>query len=97
MPSRVATAYRAMTAHGMHLRCRTAELAGQTADNGVAATFLQSSLWGMLDSNEDTDTNVEYVGFIEEILELDYGRHCVVVLVCSWVKARSGGPNSTTK
>ena len=51
----------------------------------------------MLDSNDDTDMNVEYVGFIDEILELDYGRHCVVVLVYSWRKTRSGGPNPTTK
>ena len=97
MPSRVATAYRAMTAYRMHLRCRTTELAKQTTDSGVAATFLQSLSWGMLNSNEDIYTNIEYVGFIEEILELDYGRHCVVVLVYSWVKARFGGPKLTTK
>jgi hypothetical protein len=36
------------------------------------------------------------VGSIVEILEVDYGRHCVLVLVCSWMKARNGGPNPTT-
>jgi hypothetical protein len=38
---------------------------------------------------------VEYVGYIEEILELDYRRHCLVVLVCEFVKANYRGENAT--
>lgn len=31
--------------------------------------------------------DVEYVGHVEEIVELNYSGFCVVVLMCSWVKA----------
>ena len=43
--------------------------------------------------NED----LEYVGQIDEIVELDYGGHCVVLLVCDWVKANYRGRNATVK
>ena len=43
------------------------------------------------------DANVEYIGHIEEILELNYRRHCVVVLVCDFVKANYVGENATIK
>lgn len=38
---------------------------------------------------------MEYVGHIEEILELNYRRHCIVVLVCDFVKANYAGENAT--
>lgn len=41
--------------------------------------------------------DVEYVGHIEEILELDYRRHSLVVLVCDFVKANYNGDNATIK
>ena len=43
------------------------------------------------------NATLEYIGQIQEILELDYGRHCVVVLVCEWVKANYRGRNATVK
>jgi hypothetical protein len=51
-----------MTTHRMHLRCRSAELGSQTADSGIAATFLESSARGLLDANQEMDRNVEYMG-----------------------------------
>jgi hypothetical protein len=49
----------------------------------VAATFERHDL-----SVGGLVTNVEFVGNIEEILELDYQNHCVVVLLYKWVKAK---------
>ena len=86
-PSLIATAYRSMKAYGMHIRCRSVEASRTTMDSGVHATFTD-------DAGEETE---EYVGWIEEILELEYRSTCVVVLLCSWVKAKMGGASPTMK
>jgi hypothetical protein len=36
---------------------------------------------------------VEYVGWIEEILELTYRNHCCIVLVYSWIPGNPSGPH----
>jgi hypothetical protein len=91
------TAYRAMKAYGMHLRCISAKIGKETADSGIAATFRHPSR----QTNDNCDLeelqNVEYVGWIEEIVELDYRRYYVVLLMCDWVKARLSRPNPTIK
>ena len=51
---------------------------------------------GRRDQNASHAT-VEYIGQIQEIVELDYGRHCTVVLICDWVKANYRGRNVTVK
>ena len=33
----------------------------------------------------DDVISAEYVGWIEEILELNYRSHCCIVLLCSWI------------
>lgn len=86
-PTVNATAYRSMKAYGMHFRCRSIEASGTTMDSGVHATFTD-------DEGAQTE---QYVGHVEEILELDYRRTCVVVLLCSWVKGRMGGASPTMK
>jgi len=40
---------------------------------------------------------LEYVGWVEEILELDYGTTCIIVLFCNWVKANYKGTIMTMK
>ena len=40
---------------------------------------------------------MEYINWIEEILELDYGRFQVLVLLCNWIQAISNGPGATMK
>lgn len=40
---------------------------------------------------------MEYIGEVEEIVELDYRHSCVVVFVCRWLKAKYRGPNATVK
>jgi hypothetical protein len=94
--NQVAIAYWAIRAYGMHLRCWSVEVGSQTADSAVAATFVQSTSLELVQASQQPSQYVEYVGSIEEILEIDYGRHCVMVLVCSWVKAHNVGSNPTT-
>ena len=95
-PLNVAAAYKSMYAFGNHYRVLSSELPLKTCDNGVAATFKQVCRNGRRDSNQVT-ADVEYVGHIEEILELNYRRHCLVVLVCDFVKANYIGENATIK
>jgi hypothetical protein len=93
LPDRRATGYRTMYANGMHLRIRTAEEEKITCDSAVA-----SAVWKR---SRSTDTNaggqldkMEYVGWVEEILELNYRTHCVIVLLCSWVSANLEDANA---
>jgi hypothetical protein len=83
-------------AHGMHLRVRSAEGDKITCDSSVAATFLQPER-GTENAMQPTMIFVEYIGWIEEILELNYGGHCMIVLLCSWVKAISEGRNAIVR
>lgn len=40
---------------------------------------------------------VSYIKECKEILQLDYGLTKVLVLLCSWVQARTHGPHANTK
>jgi hypothetical protein len=89
----MATGYRAIYAHGMYLRIREAEEDKITSDSGVAAV-----VWERIRSTDtnamDEVDNVEYVGSMEEILELSYRSHCCVVLLCSWIPGAQGIRNA---
>jgi len=95
-PLEMATSYKSMYAFGNHFRVRSAEQSLKTCDSGMAAMFKQVCRNGIQDVNQ-VEADVEYVGHIEEILELNYRRHCVVVLVCDFVKANYRGQNATIK
>lgn len=95
-PLEVAAAYKSMYAFGNHYRVLSFERHLKTCDNGVAATFNQVCRNGRRDNNQ-VSVDVEYVGHIEEILELNYRRHCLVVLVCDFVRANYVGGNATIK
>ena len=82
-PRREAKAYKAMYAYGNHIRVRGAEASMSTCDSGVAATFLQSCHSSSSDKNMRT-SNLEYVGWVDEIINVDYGKYEVVVLYCTW-------------
>ena len=43
------------------------------------------------------NATLKYIGQIQEILELNYGRHCIVVLVYEWVKINYRGRNAIVK
>ena len=84
-PERYAIAHKKMYAFGMHFRVRGAEGGLVTRDSCVVASFIRQIPWG-LRNGQPIETTEEYVGYIEEILELDYRNHCTTVLVCDWVR-----------
>jgi len=92
----LASAYKGMYAYGNHYRVLSSEQSLRTANSGMAATFRQVCRNGIRDANQ-VNANVEYVGHIQEILELNYRQHCLVVLVCNFVKANYIGQNETIK
>jgi hypothetical protein len=89
-PTLKATAYRSMFAYGNHIRVRSAETHLVTMDSGVAAVFGTTCRSSVNDKNP-VNVDVEYVGYVEEILELNYGTTCVIVLLCHWVRANYRG------
>ena len=84
-PERYATSHRQMYSFGMHLRVRSSEGGLVTRDSCVVAAFTQQLRWGIR-NGRPIERTAEHVGFIEEILELDYRNHCTTVLLCEWVK-----------
>ena len=92
LPENVAIAYRAMYAHGMHLRIRTAEEEKVTCDSAVAAAVLRRNR-GRSSGRGGQLQKQKYVGWVEEIMELDYRNHYYVVLVCSWILGTLTGQN----
>ena len=96
LPTFTATSYRSMYAYGNHFRVRSAETNLSTIDCGVVATFNQECHSGPRDRNT-MRALVEYVGWVVEILELDYGRFTTVVFLCNWVKAITTGNGATMK
>jgi hypothetical protein len=96
-PNLQAQRYGSIYSYGYHFRVKSAEdSAHNTCDSGVAAIFRRPCRSGRRDPNP-VDANLEYIGQIMEIVELNYGRHCTVVLVCEWVKANYRGRNATVK
>ena len=95
-PSRDAKGYRSMYAYGNHIRVRGAEADLSTCDSGVAGTFLQSCRSSSSDKNMRT-APLEYVGWVEEIISVDYGKFEVVVLYCTWARANRSGARATMK
>ena len=70
-PLQMATSYKSMYTFGNHYRVLSSELPLRTCDSGVAATFRHVSRNRTGDGNQ-VHAEVEYVGHIEEILELNY-------------------------
>ena len=70
-----------MSAFGNHLCIASVEAHLKTYDSGVAATFSCSWVSGIKDKNPIV-ASIDYVGNVEEILELNYGGLKVTVLAC---------------
>jgi len=70
----------------MHLRVRSSEGRLVTRDNCVIAAFTEQLRWGIRNGRA-IDRTAEHVGYIQEILELDYRNHCTTVLLCEWVRS----------
>jgi hypothetical protein len=91
-----AIAYQSMWAFENHVRMASAKNHLLIVDFGVAATFEQeccshSKSWNQMLAF------IEYVGWIEKIFELDYGRFQTIVLFCNWVVANYFGSIATVK
>ena len=69
-PKRYAISHWKMYAFGMHFRVRSVEGGLVTHDSCVVASFTRQVPWGL--RNGRPIETIEYVGYIEEILELDY-------------------------
>lgn len=95
-PSPMATKYRSMWAFGNHLCVASVEQHLLTNDSGVVATFFQPCRASLQDTNI-VMANLEYVGELHEIIEVNYNGLCVIVLLCKWVKANYKGNNATVK
>ena len=70
-----------MWAFGNHLRVRSVETQLSTCDSGVAVTFLRPCRSGMRDRNPVL-ARIEYVGNVEEILEVNYEGLFVTIFAC---------------
>ena len=95
-PSTRVKKYRSMFSQGYHFRVQSAESHLKTCDSGLAGTFLRSCRAGVGDRNPVV-APIEYVGKLDEIIEVDYGAFKQVVLVASWVQANYRGANATVK
>ena len=71
LPKKIATSYRAMYVHNMHLRIRSAKEKKIISDNGVATIMLQRRRGRSSDTSDEV-LKAKYVTWIEEILDLDY-------------------------
>jgi hypothetical protein len=67
-----------------------------TLNNGVATTFEQECILGP-NEQKPIIAKLEYVGWVEEILELNYGVLKIVMLLCNWVKANYSESSATMK
>lgn len=65
-------------------------------DSGVATTFPQHCCSNVCDSNLKVE-NLEYVGWVEEILVVDYGKYEWDVLYYNWVLTNMVGQVATKK
>ena len=85
-----------MYAFGNHIRVHSAEGTLTTVDSGVAVIFSPNCQSSVHAKNLKA-ANLEYVGWVEEILAVDYGRYELVVLYCNWVMANMVGHNVIMK
>jgi hypothetical protein len=67
-----------------------------TSDSGIVATFEQKCVSGPNDQ-QPIVIKLEYVGWIEDILELNYGVLNIVVFFRNWVKANYIGNSAIIK
>ena len=97
LPSMQAHRFKSMYAYGYHYMVKNAEDSiTKTCDSGVATFFSRPCRSGRRDEHL-VEAKLEYIGQILEIVELNYGRHCTVLLVCDWVKANYKGRKTTVK
>jgi hypothetical protein len=85
-----------MYAFGNHIHVSSVEEHLTTKYNGAVATFEQLCVFRPNDQ-QPILAKLEYVGWVEEILEFNYGVLKKVVLLCKWVKTNYIGSNVIVK
>jgi hypothetical protein len=85
-----------MYAFGNHFKVANIEEHLTTNDSGVATVFEHECILVPNDENP-IFAKLEYIGQVEEILELNYGVLKMVVLFYKWVKANYIGNNAIIK
>jgi hypothetical protein len=89
--------FKSMYAYGYHFWVKSEEESiTKTCDSGIAAFFRRPCRFGRHDDNL-VDANLEEIGQILEMVELNYGRHCTVLLVCDRVKANYRRRSATVR
>jgi hypothetical protein len=80
------TSYRAMYTYGNHIRLKSVKANLVIVHFRIVLAFI-TMCKSSQQVNNPIKVELEYVEWVEEILELDYGARCVIVLFCNWVKA----------
>jgi hypothetical protein len=97
MPPTLATrSYHLIYALGNHIKVSSVEEHLKTLDSGVVATFEHECISRPNDQILMLG-KLKYVGWVEEILELNYGILKIVVLLCNWVKLNYSRNSVTMK
>lgn len=78
--------YPAMWAYGHHYRVERVDAKRRSFDCGVMVDFKQSSRASSKDKNV-IEGNLQYVGKIQEIIELDYRSFKCSIFKCKWYEA----------
>jgi hypothetical protein len=80
-PSWDGRSYWSMYVYGNHIQVHIAKRNLNTCDSDVATTFFQSYHASSSDRNLST-AYLEYIGWVEEIIAVDYGKFKLYVLYC---------------
>jgi hypothetical protein len=80
LPEMVATDFCYMYAHGMHFRIRNAKEEKVTCDSTLASSMWRRKPKRIFQESGEMET-MDYIGWIEEILELNYRSHYCIVLL----------------
>ncbi len=81
---------------GNHIRVSSAKEHLTTCDSGVVVTFEQKCV-SIPNDYKLVLAKLEYVGWVEGMLKLNYKVLNIVVLLCNWVKAKYVESNATMK
>lgn len=90
-PSQRAIRFARMTAFGNHFRVEDSSTAALVSYNSGVASVFESAM------GDSTDSSVNYVGVLKDILQLDYGALSMQInlLRCEWVKPKDSRGNTT--
>jgi hypothetical protein len=85
-----------MYAYMNHIRVVNVEKHLTTCDSGIVATFEQTHV-SRPNVQRLVIARLKYVGWVEEILELNYEVLKTIVLLCNWVKTNYNESSATIK